>query len=97
MRHVVRTAQALICAALAGAAASQAFADIDPERGSRLHQSCLGCHGTELYMPGRAKVRSLVSLRREVEKWNDRYNPKFSKRDVDDLVEYLNRDFYRFR
>ncbi len=69
----------------------------DAARGEQIHQSCLSCHGTELYVPPRAKVKSLSALGREVQKWNDRYNPKFSKQEVDDLVAYLNRDFYRFR
>jgi len=69
----------------------------DAARGEQLHQSCLSCHGTELYVAPRAKVKSLSALGREVQKWNDRYNPKFSKQEVEDLVAYLNRDFYKFR
>jgi hypothetical protein len=33
--------------------------------------------------------------RRAVVRCGDYYNPALSKRDVDDLVAYLNRDFYR--
>lgn len=68
----------------------------DPVRGAKLHDDCLGCHGTELYVAPRAKVKSLAALRKETERWNDRMNPKFSKQEIDDLVAYLNRDFYRF-
>jgi hypothetical protein len=32
----------------------------------------------------------------EVDRWNDRYNPRFSKQDVEDMVTYLDRDFYKF-
>jgi hypothetical protein len=60
-----------------------------------LHEACLGCHGTELYVPPRAKVKSPSALKKEVDRWNDRYNPKFSKQDIEDLVAYLNRDFYK--
>lgn len=74
-----------------------AYPSGDAARGARLHQSCLGCHGTELYVPGRAKVKSLAALRKETQKWNDRYNPKFSNQEVEDLVAYLNQDFYKFR
>ncbi|CAN0508256.1 unnamed protein product, partial [Phaeothamnion confervicola] len=38
----------------------------DAARGARLHDSCLGCHGSELYVPGRAKVKSLAALRKEI-------------------------------
>jgi len=68
----------------------------DAERGAKLHQDCLGCHGTELYVPPRAKVKSLSALRKEVVRWNDRMNPKFTNQEVDDLVAWLNRDFYKF-
>lgn len=35
-------------------------------------------------------------LMKEVVRWNDRMNPKFTKKEIDDVVAYLNRDFYRF-
>lgn len=76
--------------------AGQAAAAGDADRGARLHQSCLGCHGSELYVAPRARVKSLSALRKAVEEWNDRYNPKFSKKEIEDLVAYLNRDFYKF-
>jgi mono/diheme cytochrome c family protein len=68
----------------------------DPGRGAALHEACLGCHGTELYVPPKAKVKTLSALKKEVDRWNDRYNPKFSKQEIEDLVAYLNRDFYKF-
>jgi hypothetical protein len=42
------------------------------------------------------KLGSLAALRREVVRWSDYYNPKLTKTEVEDLVAYLNRDFYRF-
>ena len=67
----------------------------NPARGEELHRACLGCHGTELYEPGRAKIKTSAALRKEVVRWNDRMNPKFTKPEIDDLVAYLERDFYR--
>ena len=86
-----RFAAAAVLMLLSGAA----LAAGDPVKGAALHQSCLGCHGTELYVPGRAKAKTLDALRKEVVKWNDRMNPKFTRKEIDDLVAYLNRDFYR--
>jgi len=86
-----RALAAMAALALAGPAAAAG----DPVRGAALHDACLGCHGTELYVPPRAKIKSLSALRKEVNRWNDRYNPKFSKQDVEDMVAYLNRDFYK--
>ena len=68
----------------------------DAGRGAGLHQDCLGCHGTELYVVPRAKIKSLTALKKEVDRWNDRMNPKFTRQEVEDLVAWLNRDFYKF-
>ena len=76
-------------------ASAPAFAGGDPVKGEALHASCLGCHGNELYVPPRAKVKTLSALRKETVKWNDRMNPKFTRQEIDDIVAYLNRDFYR--
>ena len=75
--------------------AAPAAAGGDPDRGGKLHRNCLGCHGTELYVPPRAKLNSLPALKKEVERWNDRMNPKFTKQEIEDLVAWLNRDFYK--
>jgi mono/diheme cytochrome c family protein len=85
---------AVFCGALV--LAGNAPAAGDPVRGGKLHQDCLGCHGTELYGPPRAKVKTLSALKKEVERWNDRMNPKFTKQEVEDLVAWLNREFYKF-
>ena len=69
----------------------------DPLRGAQLHDSCLGCHGTELYVPASEKVKTLSELRKEVENWNDRMNPKFDKQEVEDITAYLNGSFYKFQ
>lgn len=73
-----------------------ALAAGDPVRGETLHGDCLGCHGTALYAAPRAKIKTPAALKREVERWNDRMNPKFSKQEIEDLTAYLNRDFYQF-
>lgn len=80
----------LLCCQAAALAAG------DPVRGEKLHGYCVGCHGTALYVPPQAKIRTLATLKKEVERWNDRMNPKFTRQEVEDIVAYLNRDFYRF-
>jgi len=82
------------CAALALSVTAAAAGD--PARGAKLHDDCLGCHGTELYVPPRAKVKTLSALKKETEKWNDRMNPKFTKQEIEDLVSWLNATFYKF-
>lgn len=86
----------LLVAGAALALSAPASAAGDPARGAKLHEDCLGCHGTELYVPPRAKVKSPSALRKETEKWNDRMNPKFTRQEIDDLVAWLNATFYKF-
>lgn len=78
------------------AAPALALAAGDPATGERLHRSCLQCHGTEVYVPG-TKIKSLAALRNETVRWGNYYNPKFTGQEIDDLVAYLNRDFYQLR
>jgi len=68
----------------------------DADKGAKLHEACLQCHGTNVYQPPRAKVKTLSKLQTETAKWGDYYNPKFSQQEIDDLVAWLNREFYRF-
>lgn len=87
---------ALALAALACAWSSAGFGAGDAAKGEVLHRSCLQCHGTEVYVPPKRKVASLAALRKETARWADYYNPAFTRAQVDDLVAYLNRDFYKF-
>jgi len=78
-------------------AAAVAHAAGDAVRGEHLHVDCLGCHRTERYVQPRAKVKTLAALKKETERWNDRMNPKFTKQEIEDLVAYLNRDYYKLQ
>jgi hypothetical protein len=83
-----------VCVVLA-LAAGPVIAAGDAARGAKLHEDCLGCHGTELYIPPKATIKTLSALKKEIDKWNDRMNPKFTKQEVEDLLGYLNHDFYK--
>jgi hypothetical protein len=92
----MRVRQAVLATWVALALTGPAAGAGDPVKGAGLHDDCLGCHGTELYVPPSAKVKTLAALRKETEKWNDRMNPKFTKQEIEDLVAYLNASFYKF-
>jgi mono/diheme cytochrome c family protein len=92
----MRLAGFLLAAGAALSLATPAGAAGDLARGAKLHEDCLGCHGTELYVPPRAKVKTLSALKKETEKWNDRMNPKFTRQEIEDLVAWLNATFYKF-
>ena len=92
----MRPRAALVAGRLAAAGCAESAPPPDPARGETLHRSCLQCHGTELYVPPKRKVKSLDQLRRETARWAGMYNPGFTPAETEDLVAYLNRDFYRF-
>lgn len=77
-------------------AAPAAIAQGNADKGAKLHEACLQCHGTNVYLPPRAKVKTLRQLQAETARWGDYYNPKFTKAEIADLVAWLNREFYRF-
>ena len=91
-----RSAPALLLAGVLTFNLLPAHAAGDAARGEKLHRYCLGCHETELYVAPKAKTKSLSALKKEVLRWNDRMNPKFSAQEVEDLVAWLNRDYYKF-
>lgn len=85
-----------VVAFLLALAGCQAPPSGDAARGEALHRSCLQCHGTEAYLPPQRRVQSMEELRRETVRWGDMYNPALTPGEIEDLVAYLNRDFYRF-
>ena len=91
-----RFAIPLACAFLLGAPAGAWALTGDAVRGARVHDLCLGCHGTEVYVPPKREVKSMAELRREVDRWNRSMNPRLTKQQVEDVVAYLNGSFYRF-
>lgn len=68
----------------------------DAARGAKLHEVCLDCHGTGPYTKPDRKIKSRDALRKETARWGDYYNPALSEQDVDDLVAYLDKEFYKF-
>jgi len=65
-------------------------------RGERVHNVCLPCHNTSLYVSPQREIKSLPELRQEVARWGDYYNPALSEQDIDDVTAYLNANFYKF-
>jgi len=87
---------ALALTLLAGCSAPAPEIKGDPGRGEKLHEVCLDCHGTGLYASAERKIKSLPALRREVARWGDYYSPALTPQDNEDVVVYLNAQFYKF-
>lgn len=78
---------------MAAAKSTQAQTKLRVEHRKRLRERA---RQRGVYVPPKRKISSLAALRRETARWGDYYNPKLSKSEIEDLVAYLNRDFYRF-
>ena len=70
----------------------------DGAEGKRLHDaSCTGCHDTSVYTRKDHKVRSLDGLKQQVEDCTHMAQKEFSPAERQDIVKYLNDQFYRFQ
>lgn len=70
----------------------------DGAEGKRLHDaSCTGCHDTSVYTRKDHKVLSLDGLKQQVENCTHMAQKEFSPAERQDIVKYLNDQFYRFQ
>ena len=70
----------------------------DGAEGKRLHDAnCAGCHDTSVYSRKDHKVRSLDGLKQQVENCTHMAQKEFSSAERQDIVKYLNDQFYRFQ
>ena len=69
----------------------------DVDHGKALHEGkCSGCHGTRMYTRPNRKIHNLQELQARVEFCNNAAKAGFSPQDQADVIQYLNRDFYKF-
>ena len=70
----------------------------DSARGKQLHQeNCTKCHDSSVYTRKGRRVHSLDALKEQLEACGHAANKKFSSAQKQDLVKYLNDQFYRFK
>jgi hypothetical protein len=69
----------------------------DIENGEDLHfENCTGCHDETVYTRENRNVQSLERLGRQVRFCKDSLELTWFDEDVDDVIEFLNRNYYRF-
>jgi cytochrome c553 len=79
------------------AANARAAVPGDAAEGKRLHDaSCTGCHDSSVYTRKDHKVRSLEGLGKQVENCTHMAQREFAPAEKQDIVKYLNDQFYRF-
>ena len=70
----------------------------DAVNGKILHEAkCFGCHDTRQYTRKNRIVHTFDDLQARVEFCDASTNAGFSFDELDDVVEYLNNDFYKFK
>ncbi len=70
---------------------------VDLENGDDLHfEHCTGCHDESVYTRENRNVRSLERLGLQVRFCKKTIGLAWFDEDVDDVVAYLNQNYYRF-
>jgi mono/diheme cytochrome c family protein len=69
----------------------------DSAEGKRLHDAnCLGCHNTGIYTRDDRIVKSLDALKKRLGDCSHMANKEFSANETQNLIKYLNDQFYQF-
>ena len=70
----------------------------DSADGSFLHDAnCLGCHDTGIYTRKDRRIRSLDALKGQLANCSHIANLEFSAIEMQNIIKYLNDQFYQFR
>ena len=70
----------------------------DSADGKRLHDAnCMGCHDTGIYTRKDRLVRSLDALKKQLGECSHMAKNEFSAIKTQNIIKYLNDQFYHFR
>ncbi len=98
MTNITKTCLFLIMMAFSLSPAFAAKHTPDAAHGKSLHkQKCMSCHDNGQYTRSNRIIHSFEDLRARVKFCDSAANAGFSNNDLDDVVEYLNNDFYKFK
>ena len=93
MQRTIFTIAILLLANPANAALSG-----DSAQGKRLHDAnCVGCHDAGVYTRIDRQVQSLAALQSQLNACSHALQKKFSNEEQQNLVKYLNEQFYKFK
>lgn len=90
--------------ALLSTSAAHGFMLGDPANGKVIHQqSCAACHigkfggdGSEIYLRDDRRIKTVEGLMAQVEACNRQIKSGLNDEEINDLVIYLNEDYYKF-
>ncbi len=90
MRH-----PSVICLCAFSLWAAPALADVETGR-KLVAQHCTGCHDASVYTRKNRKMDSLSRLQSQVERCDTQLETRLFGSDIDDIVDFLNREYYHF-
>jgi mono/diheme cytochrome c family protein len=91
-----RAAIALLVLTLAGVSGAQAATGA--ERGKLLYETrCGACHASSVHQRSARKAKTFDGLRAQVLRWSAEAGGSWSGDEIDDVAQYLNQRYYRFR
>jgi mono/diheme cytochrome c family protein len=68
-----------------------------PSRGQLLYENhCMACHESIVHIRTQQQVQSLPELQAQVGRWAEYLQLRWSKEEVEDVVDYLDRQYYQF-
>ncbi len=68
-----------------------------PSRGELLYSNhCLMCHESIVHIREKRHARNLATLRSAILRWSQELELKWSPRDIEDVVLYLNLRYYHY-
>lgn len=80
-----------------GLLASAPVAAADIQAGKKLHdQHCMQCHDSGVYTREDRRVNSLEALHKQVRRCEQSLGLKWFDEDIENVVQYLNRNHYHF-
>ena len=81
------------------------WASANPQRGKDLHDAnCMSCHASltggaanTIYTRSDRRVNSLDGLKSQVERCNSTVGVSWDNKEITDVVDYLNKNFYQLK
>ena len=70
----------------------------DSAKGKKLHDAqCMKCHDTSVYTRPKHFISSRDALRKQVNRCHQNVGAQWSDEDINDVVQYLDETFYKFK
>lgn len=95
---MIKISAFFIIAASLSTAAQAAALPGNAAEGRKLHEAnCLSCHNDSVYKRDDRSVRNFDGLTRQINNCGHAIDSTLEKSQIDDLVKFLNENYYKFK